>query len=481
MGFRFRRRVLFSRQLRAVGPLKRLWWRRQASRHGRRDGKLGEPQDTYSRIVGERDVFKQRGDATLRKIKGAWQKDDALWRAHVLGWDGIRADRIDRAVDFERPLVEAQAIVDDRAAELEERVQAERSRGVAERWHMAQWVYWLAIPCIFAGEIFINAFAFDVLGAVPQEMKYAVAATISLAVVICSHAVGMLLKTGDITSRERIVLKSAFWFPILLLVGLSALRVIAFKQLATGTDIGFTLDGAAASEGSGGSQRNALIESVVFAMINIVMFVAACVLSFFAHDAHHDAVRRAKGGLRRARFGRWMAMRRMKRSRKRVRKAISAVNSGIAHAEGDFAAASTASRQYKDFFEELDAKYQGSNLRARARQRADHEGRARDRRLAELRGRGGEQSPPELLYDASKALLLKAELVDEMSKEKQPTWHKKMWILTAPAPAPASENELHQDVDPSTNGRTKGSGSRRPTSPGIVARQAPPVKDSVTA
>lgn len=455
MRFPSRRRFFFSRQLRPVGPCRRWWWRRQASRHGRRDGGLGEPQDTYPRIVGERDVFKQRGDATLRKIKGAWQKDDALWHAHVLGWDGIRADRTDRAVDLERPMVEAQAIVDDRSGELEVRVKAERSRGVGERWHMAQWVYWLAIPCIFAGEIFINAFAFDVLGAVPQEMKYAVAATISLAVVICSHAVGMLLKTGDITSRERLVLKSAFWFPILLLVGLSALRVLAFKQLDAGADIGISLDGSAPAGGSDSSQWNAFIESVVFAMINIVMFVAACVLSFFAHDAYHDAVRRANGGLRKARFGRWRARRRWSRARKRVRKAASAVNTGIAHAEGDFAAASTASRQFKDFFEELDAKYQGSNLRARARRRADLASRLRDRNVTELRG-GGETSRTEPAFDASTALLLKPELVDEMSKEKNPSWHRRMWILPAAeseqAPAPA---------EAVTNGRAGGSAARK--------------------
>ena len=131
-------------------------------------------------------------------------------------------------------------VVDERAAELEVRLEAERSRGVAERWHLAQWIYWLALPCIFAGEIFINAFAFDVLGAVPQSMKYAVAGAISLAVVICAHAVGMLLKTGDITSRERTVLNAALWFPLGLLVALSVLRIMAFKQLDIGSSIGIS-------------------------------------------------------------------------------------------------------------------------------------------------------------------------------------------------------------------------------------------------
>jgi hypothetical protein len=424
----------------------------------------------YPRIVGERDVFKQRGDATLRKIKGAWQKDDALWHAHVLGWDGVWADRADRATDLERPLAEAQEIVDDRSAELEVRVKAERSRGVAERWHMPQWVYWLAIPLIFAGEIFINAFAFDVLGAVPQSMKYAVAGAISLAVIICSHAVGMLLKTGDITSRERRVMNSAFLFPILLLVGLSILRVLAFKQLDTGADIGISLDGSAPPSGSGGSQTNAFIESLVFAMINIVMFVAACVLSFFAHDAYHDAVRRAKGDLRKARFGRWRANRRWSRARKRVRKAASGVNTGIAHAQGDFAAAATASRQFKDFFEELDAKYQGSNLRARAHRRADLASRLRDRKVAESR-HGGEPSPPEPAYDASKALLLKPELVDEMSKEKEPAWHKQMWIHM-----PSGSETETVVADTPSNGRTGASKSRKPAMPKPDGQQTPTVK-----
>ena len=229
----------FARQLRPVGPLRRWWWRRQAARQGRRDGQLGEPQDSYARVIGERDVFKQRGDAVLRKIKGAWQKDDALWHAHVLRCDAVRLQRIQGVNALSQSVAETQVVVDERAAELEVRLKAERSRGVAERWHLAQWIYWLALPCIFAGEIFINAFAFDVLGAVPQSMKYAVAGAISLAVVICAHAVGMLLKTGDITSRERTVLKAAFWFPLGLLVALSVLRIMAFKQLDIGSGFGY--------------------------------------------------------------------------------------------------------------------------------------------------------------------------------------------------------------------------------------------------
>lgn len=407
MGFRFRRRVAFGRQLRPLGPLRRWWWRREAAFQGRRDGKLGEPQDSYARVIGERDVFKQHGDAVLRKIKGAWQKNDALWHAHVLSGDAGRLQRTQDGNALSRLVDETQVVVDERAAELEVRLKAERSRGAAERWHIARWIYVLALPCIFAGEIFINAFAFDVLGAVTQNMKYAVAGAISLAVVICAHAVGTLLKTGDITSRERRVLNAALWFPLGLLIALSVLRVMAFKQLDIGSGIGI------GDVGSGGSQTNAVIESAVFAVINIVMFIAACVLSFFAYDAYDDAARRARASHRHARFARWRVSRRWQKAGKRQLKSAYQVNSGIARAQGDFAAASTASRMYKDFFEELDARYLRANLRARARKRERFLSRARDRLVAQQR-HGGETTAAEPSYDAGQAVLVKPELADDV-------------------------------------------------------------------
>ena len=429
MGFRFRRRVAFGRQLRPIGPLRQWRWRREAAFQGRRDGKLGEPQNSYTRVMGERDVFKQHGDAVLRKIKGAWQRNDALWQAHVLSCEAERLQRTQDGTALSALVAEKQVVVDERAAELEVRLKAERSRGAAERWHIARWIYVLALPCIFAGEIFINAFAFDVLGAVTQNMKYAVAGAISLAVVICAHAVGTLLKTGDITSRERWVLRAALWFPLGLLVALSVLRVMAFKQLDIGSDFGLSL-GPSAGGDSGGSQTNAVIESAVFAVINIVMFIAACVLSFFAYDAYDDAARRARASYRHARFARWRVSRRWQRTVKRQLKSAYRVNSGIARAQGDFAAASTASRMYKDFFEELDARYLRANLRARARKQQRLLSRARDTLVAQQR-HGGETDSGRASYDAAPAVLVKPELADEMSKEKQPSWHRSMWVQAA--------------------------------------------------
>ena len=71
---------------------------------------------------------------------------------------------------------------------------------------------------------------------------------------------------------------------------------------------------------------------------------------------------------------------------------------------------------YKDFFEELDARYLRANLRARARKRERLLSRARDRLVAQQR-HGGETTAAEPGYDAGQAVLVKPELADEMSKE----------------------------------------------------------------
>ena len=125
---------------------------------------------------------------------------------------------------------------------------------------------------------------------------------------------------------------------------------------------------------------------------------------------------RARASHRHARFARWRVSRRWQKAGKRQLKSAYQVNSGIARAQGDFAAASTASRMYKDFFEELDARYLRANLRARARKRERLLSRARDRLVAQQR-HGGETTAAEPGYDAGQAVLVKPELADEMSKE----------------------------------------------------------------
>lgn len=417
------RRAAFRYRLDRVGAIRRFFWGILARWHGRRDGRLGEPRDDYPVGIGERDVLKQRGDATLRSVKIVWQSFDSVVHSYVVGLLRKREALVEAQEIRDARRKDAQAAVEDREQELEKRRKAERVRGEADRWHIPLYLYWLALPAIFAGEIFINGFAFEVLGAVPTELKYAIAGAISLAVVICSHAVGILLKSDENTSQERTVLRSALFFPIFLLIGLSLLRIFAFKQLNIGSEIGFSLDGTEAPAADSGEQTKAIVESIVFAVINIVMFIAACILSFFAHDAHSDAVRKASWEARGARFARWLATRRWQRARDRVARVEREVVSMLAVARGAYGWASTESRRHKDYFEEVIAKYTTANLRARARKERKTTKRMRNALLIAARKSGTKPvSKPDSFIASSKALLQRPEVFDEMAKEAQPGW-----------------------------------------------------------
>lgn len=454
-------RAAFRYRLDRVGAVRRFFWGVLARWHGKRDGRLGEPRDDYPVGIGERDVLKQRGDATLRSVKIAWQSFDAVCHSYVVGLLRRREALIESADIRDARRREAQAVVEDREAELEKRRTAERQRGEADRWHIPLYAYWLALPAIFAGEIFINGFAFEVLGAVPTELKYAIAGAISLAVVICSHAVGILLKSQENTSQERAVLRSALFFPIFLLVGLSLLRIFAFKQLSIGTDIGLSLDGATAAADTG-EQTKAIVESIVFAVINIVMFIAACILSFFAHDAHSDAVRKASWEARGARFTRWQATRRWQRARTRVARVEREVVSMVAVARGAYGRASTESRRHKDYFEEVIAKYTTANLRARARKERKTMKRMRNALLIAARKSGTEvTTEPAAFIASSQALLQRPEVFDEMTKEAEPAWQTKLWRAFG-APEPTVEHSAPRKRRPpvrpgaGSNGRSNG-------------------------
>lgn len=334
-----------------IGPVHRWVLALEARRRGRQDGRLGIPGAEEKIAPPEVQKLKQQADGVLRRIAAAWSDGDARlkgeYHAILREQDAAAAAIAATERDLEATKSKCNAI----RVRLSSQQQDDALRSADERWRLPSSFYLPAIVIIFIGEFPLNAVAFQLF----QEdllMTWAMTAGLAATLVLCAHALGIFLQMKPSSARSELLSWVLGVLPVAVIVAIAIIRETYIQQ------------SEAASETTQGlSQLGPVLGTVVFAVMNLIIFVGAGVLSYLHHDPHGAMIERTQHELRktekrvkslRAQLKSLTARRRWLDGKREVWRA---------GREGVLRAATYQALRHKDFYESFIQLYWSSNRR----------------------------------------------------------------------------------------------------------------------
>jgi hypothetical protein len=309
---------------------------RRAHRVGRRDGKRGIPLRTERVLPFALQAIKERGDGALWAIAKEWAEEDAVLKGNYLSAkrrleEAASSLRVAEEESARRQMERAQEIaVDKEESERLERLRrakAERAavstveidkgpqnavRAVAvnkegvdipsgggshpvqtgipgvsplngaegkatgrsnamtipsakHRTGIGSFAYWSIILLIVLGEVPLNAFAFKLFGEA-DALSYLMTLSVALILIACAHALGIFLSREPTSGVERFLVLILTLVPMLTILGIAVVR----NQYLT--------------ESRTESPLTPLQGTLAFALINLLIYAGAVVLSYLKHD-----------------------------------------------------------------------------------------------------------------------------------------------------------------------------------------------------
>jgi hypothetical protein len=239
----------------------------EARYRGRRDGKLLIPRRGEKRQPPEVWKLKQQADGVLRRIAATWSDADARLRGEYQAIAQEHDNLLKKVENLERELKDEHERFRRRRDTLDKEKEKDEAREAEERWRIPTWLYAVAITIIFAGEFPLNAVAFNLFGE-DRVFTYIMTTGLAAALVLCAHALGVLWRMKNPSARDEVVARVLLVFPVLVIVGIGIIREVYIEEFAGG------------SIGGIGPIGNVLI----FIVMNLVIFVAALVISYLHHD-----------------------------------------------------------------------------------------------------------------------------------------------------------------------------------------------------
>ena len=134
------------------------------------------------------------------------------------------------------------------------------------RWHgIGPVLYWAVIGLIIAGEFPLNAVAFRLFGE-SDLFTYVMTASLAVALIAIAHVLGTLVSRPTHTTVERVLIGV---FTFVLVAGIAVISLIRYDYL---TELGAD------------SVIGPVLGTLAFALINLLVFVAAAGWSYMRHD-----------------------------------------------------------------------------------------------------------------------------------------------------------------------------------------------------
>lgn len=245
----------------------------RARRDGKRDGQLGIPTANEVAHPPALIAIAQRADEAVAELIRWWAGEDA--RLHERsGADtyGLRTSEEDvRSATSD--VTEAQDLRRALDARREELVLAPPTPAGAR---VSTRVYVAAIVAILLAEFPLNAIAFRLFGEA-EVLTWVMTAGLAVMLVVCAHGLGTFLRLEQPTMAERRWVWILIAVPVLALIGIAVIRsrYLSMEAAVTGLNV-----------------LGPVVGSLVFLVINLLIYTGATMLSYLAH-APRPAARKA--------------------------------------------------------------------------------------------------------------------------------------------------------------------------------------------
>ncbi len=326
------------------GSFRRFRDRWRARRDGRRDGLLRIPlRDEVSYPPALLQIA-QRANESLAELARSWTSDLARLRERA----GIQELEFRTAQDD----AEAAAV---HVAGLESRTRASRtradefaasspSRGAGPR--IGPRVYALAVVAILVAEFPLNAIAFRLFGEA-EILTWVMTASLAFTLVFCAHGLGTFLRVDQPTMAERRWIVVLVVLPVVTIVAIALIRsrYLSLASALTGLQV-----------------LGPLVGSLVFLVINLLVYTGATMLSYLAHA---PSLPRLAKEAERAETELGSAQSRLREATRRARHHEEQFSHGGATSQEALQAARARAAAALAYHRGLMASYCAANLRAR--------------------------------------------------------------------------------------------------------------------
>ncbi len=246
------------------GRFGRLRDRARVRRDGKRDGQLGIPTTNEVTYPPALMAIAQRADEVVADLVRWWAGEDARLRERSgANTYGLRTSE-----------------EDIRAASVDV-TDAQQRRRVLDAHHDAEpiasptlagarispRVYAAAIIAILLAEFPLNAIAFRLFGEA-EILTWVMTAGLAVMLVVCAHGLGTFLRLEQPTMAERRWVWILIAVPVLALVGIALIRAryLSMEAAVTGLNV-----------------LGPVVGSLVFLVINLLIYTGATMLSYLAH------------------------------------------------------------------------------------------------------------------------------------------------------------------------------------------------------
>src|SRR4051794_19759997 len=246
----------------APGRIRRFRDQWRARRDGKRDGVIGiptahEPSPPPALV----EIAERAAEALAELCRG------------IASEEATRRDRLQSAERDRRNAEEDVDLASRRVAATVERHDTETDSfsmaSPAERGpRIGKRVYAAAIAAILIAEFPLNAIAFRLFGE-SEVLTWVMTASLAVTLVLCAHGLGTFLRQPHPSMAERRWVIVLIALPVLAIVGIALIRAryLSLEASATGLDV-----------------MGPVVGSLVFLVINLLVYTGATMLSYLAHS-----------------------------------------------------------------------------------------------------------------------------------------------------------------------------------------------------